>query len=264
MAASALKCLRSRVRVEYTGRFDRFVCQNMPVSARILLKYFLLSASLLSFSRSPAIAQSVSLVNPFESEIEALQARLIDPPARPIVFYGSSSIRLWNTLPQDLPDYAVLNCGFGGSRLADCLYFAPRVVLPLKPSAVVIYAGDNDLATGAGPEQVFDSFRQLFFLLRASSPELPIAFVSVKPCPARFKYVHNIERFNQLVDDFLGTQSDTDYIDIFSDLLGPDHQPVVSLFRSDQIHLSQAGYQILRRDISEYLHDEFPKRLSVK
>jgi lysophospholipase L1-like esterase len=66
------------------------------------------------------------------------------------------------------------------------------------------------------------------------------------------------------VDDFLGTQSNTDYIDIFSDLLGPDHQPIGSLFRSDQIHLSQAGYRILRRDISEYLHDEFPKKLTAQ
>jgi len=28
--------------------------------------------------------------------------------------------------------------------------------------------------------------------------------------------------------------------------------------------LSQAGYQILRRDISEYLHDEFPKKLTAQ
>jgi lysophospholipase L1-like esterase len=237
--------------------------QDMPGSARTSAKCFLLSAAL-AFMAPGANAQSFPTANPFEPEIEALQAKLIDPPPRPIVFYGSSSIRLWSTLSQDLPDYAVLNCGFGGSRLTDCLYFAPRVIAPLKPSAVVIYAGDNDLATGATPEQVFDSFRQLFFALRMSSPDMPIAFVSVKPCPARFRYIHNIERFNQLVDAFLGTQSNTDYIDIFSDLLGPDHQPILSLFRSDQIHLSQAGYQIMRRDISEYLHDEFPKKLTAQ
>jgi lysophospholipase L1-like esterase len=236
----------------------------MPGSAQTLTKCFFASVCLFGFLAPWANAQSVPMSNPFEPEIQALKAKLVDPPPRPIVFYGSSSIRLWSTLSQDLPDYAVLNCGFGGSRLTDCLYFAPRVITPLKPSAVVIYAGDNDLATGAAPEQVFDSFRQLFFALRTTSPELPIAFVSVKPCPARFKYIQNIERFNHLVDDFLGTQPDTDYIDIFSDLLGPDHQPIVSLFRSDQIHLSQAGYQILRRDISEYLHDEFPKKLTAQ
>ena len=236
----------------------------MPVLVQKFVTLLLLSFTLLNFATLHALAQSTPSTNPFESEIEALQAKLTDPPPRPIVFYGSSSIRLWNTLSQDLPNYPVLNCGFGGSRLTDCLYFAPRVIAPLKPSAVVIYAGDNDLATGAAPEQVFDSFRRLFFALRTSSPDLPIAFVSVKPCPARFNYIQNIERFNHLVDDFLGTQSNTDYIDIFSDLLGPDHQPIVSLFRGDRIHLSQAGYQIFKRDISEYLHDEFPKKLTAQ
>jgi lysophospholipase L1-like esterase len=235
----------------------------MPVLTRTLIKGLVAISYLLGLSPVLANAQS-DRTNPFESEIEALKAKLTNPPARPIVFYGSSSIRLWSTLSQDLPDYSVLNCGFGGSRLMDCLYYAPRVITPLKPSAVVIYAGDNDLATGAAPEKVFDSFRQLFFALRAPSPDLPIAFISVKPCPARFKYIHNIERFNQLVDNFLETQPDADYIDIFSDLLGPDHQPIGSLFRNDQIHLSQAGYQILRRDISEYLHDEFPKNLTAQ
>jgi lysophospholipase L1-like esterase len=238
------------------------VLKDMPIRVRTLVKCFLLGAySLIGFR---VTAQSVPATNPFEHEIEAMQTKLIDPPARPIVFYGSSSIRLWSTLPRDIPDYPVLNCGFGGSRLTDCLYFAPRIVTPLKPSAVVIYAGDNDLATGAAPEQVFDSFRQLFSALRTSSPNLPIAFVSVKPCPARFKYVHNIERFNHLVDNFLETQPNTDYIDIYSDLLGPDHQPIGSLFRSDQIHLSQAGYEIFKRDISEYLHDQFPKKLTAQ
>src|SRR4051812_27373795 len=186
----------------------------MLVPTRPLAKRFFLSACLLVLLPAFANAQSTAVSNPFEREIEALQAKLVDPPPRPIVFYGSSSIRLWNTLSQDLPDYAVLNCGFGGSRLTDCLFFAPRGITPLKPLAVIIYAGDNDLASGAAPEQVFDSFRRLFSALRTSSPELPIAFISVKPCPARFKYIRNIERFNHLVDDFLGTQPDADYIDI--------------------------------------------------
>src|SRR5215831_19235890 len=48
---------------------------------------------------SPAAAPQAS-PNPFEPEIKALEARLSDPPLNPIVFYGSSSIRLWKTLQQ--------------------------------------------------------------------------------------------------------------------------------------------------------------------
>src|SRR5208337_3077981 len=41
---------------------------------------------------------------------------LVDPP--PVAFYGSSSIRLWETLQEDFPGIGVVNLGFGGSSLA--------------------------------------------------------------------------------------------------------------------------------------------------
>src|SRR6478752_8528625 len=128
-----------------------------------------------------AISPSPIPANPFESEVTSLEARLLQTPvaSSPIVFYGSSSIRLWKSLQQDFSGYAVLNIGFGGSRLTDCVRYANRIVLPRKPSAIVIYAGDNDLAGGAPPEKVFKSFQQLFAIFRGYSPSIPIAFVSV-------------------------------------------------------------------------------------
>src|SRR6202795_2155435 len=135
--------------------------------------------------------------NPFESEVSALEGRLSQSPiaSSPVVFYGSSSIRLWKSLQQDFSGYAVLNCGFGGSRLTDCVRYANRLVIPRKPSAIVIYAGDNDLAGGTPPEKVFQSFTQLFTIFRTYSPSIPIAFVSVKVTPARLIFLENILKF---------------------------------------------------------------------
>lgn len=207
---------------------------------------------------TPALPTAVlqASPNPFEPEIKALEAKLSDPPSNPIVFYGSSSIRLWKTLQQDFPGYQVLNCGFGGSRLTDCVKFAPRLVLRLKPAAVIIYAGDNDLALGTAPEKVFNSFQQLFRILRSDLPNVPIAFLSVKPSPARMKYFKNIRRFNEMVDIYLEHKPDTEYIDVCSNMLGPDEQPITSFFVGDQIHLSSAGYQILRKDVGDFLRQE--------
>jgi lysophospholipase L1-like esterase len=204
--------------------------------------------------------------NPFESEVTALEAKLSQSPisSSPIVFYGSSSIRLWKSLQQDFSGYAVLNCGFGGSRLTDCVRYASRLVLRRKPSAIVIYAGDNDLASGAPPEKVFQSFQQLFGIFRTYSPSIPIAFVSVKPSPARQMFLENILRFNRLVDEFLATQPETEYIDVCSDMLGHDRKPIQSLFVSDQIHLSPAGYQILRKEIGEFLSQDCPRSAALR
>jgi hypothetical protein len=49
-----------------------------------------------------------------------------------------------------------------------------RLVLRLKPVAVVIYAGDDDLAQGALPDQAFASFRELYAASRGYSKQMPI------------------------------------------------------------------------------------------
>src|SRR5580692_465022 len=190
-----------------------------------------------------AVAPSPVPANPFESEVTSLEAKLLQSPiaSSPIVFYGSSSIRLWKSLQQDFSGYAVLNCGFGGSRLTDCVRYANRLVLPRKPSAIVIYAGDNDLAGGAPPDRVFQSFKQLFVIFRTYSPSIPIAFVSVKPSPARMVFLENILRFNQLVEDFLNTEDDTKYCDDCSDILGKPIYPILALLVCAQSRLILDG-----------------------
>lgn len=179
--------------------------------------------------------------------------------ANPVVFYGSSSIRLWKSLQQDFSGYSVLNCGFGGSRLTDCIRYANRLVIPQKPAAIVIYAGDNDLAAGIPPKTAFQSFQRLFWIFRTYSSSIPIAFVSVKPIPARYQYLENIFKFNKLVEDYLEAEPETEYIDVCSDMLGPNQKPNPALFVPDQIHLNQAGYQILRRNIRGFLAEELSK-----
>jgi lysophospholipase L1-like esterase len=205
---------------------------------------------------TPPLASHAPSVGPFEQEVTSLENRRIQLSQRPIIFYGSSSIRRWKTLSQDFIGYPVVNCGFGGARLSDCLRYVSRLVLRLKPAAVVLYAGENDLAQGALPDQAFASFRDLYRALRASSEQMPIACISVKPSPARIRYLDNILRFNQMVKAFLQNQPATKYIDIYTAMLGPDQKPNPALFVQDQIHLSGLGYQMLRRDVSAFLLSE--------
>src|SRR5262245_52424410 len=83
----------------------------------------------------------------FADEIAAFEAadRAQPPAERPIVFVGSSSIRLWDTLAADMAPLPVLNRGFGGSQLAHVVHFADRAVLRYRPRGVVLYCGGNDL-----------------------------------------------------------------------------------------------------------------------
>jgi len=138
---------------------------------------------------APDIASHAPPIGRFDQEVTSLENRRIEFSQRPIIFYGSSSIRLWKTLSQDFIGYPVVNCGFGGSRLTDCVRYVSRLVLRLKPAAVVVYAGDNDLAQGDLPDQAFASFRDLYNALRGYSEQMPIAYISVKPSPARIRYI---------------------------------------------------------------------------
>ena len=73
------------------------------------------------------------------------------PASNAIVFVGSSSIRLWTTLDQDFPGVTTINRGFGGSELADSVFYADRIVIPYHPRMVVLFAGTNDLWAGKPP-----------------------------------------------------------------------------------------------------------------
>src|ERR1700761_3657151 len=103
----------------------------------------------------------------YETEVQDLERNLanIRLPDGPAVFDGSSSIRMWTDLAHDLCNNRAVNVGFGGSTLAACVHFFDRLVRPIDPASLVVYAGDNDLGDGRTPEDVLASFRQLAALV---------------------------------------------------------------------------------------------------
>ena len=64
----------------------------------------------------------------FEPELREFDAA--EAPSNAVVFYGSSSLRLWDDLAERFPGRTVVNRGFGGSTLAECIDLLPRVVFP--------------------------------------------------------------------------------------------------------------------------------------
>src|SRR3546814_474814 len=88
------------------------------------------------------------------------------PPAHPVVFTGSSSVRMWTTLAEDFPRLPVLNRGFGGSQLRDATWYADEVAIRYRPRQVVLYAGDNDIDAGRPPRQVLADFRAFVARIR--------------------------------------------------------------------------------------------------
>lgn len=161
-----------------------------------------------------------------------------------VVFVGSSSIRMWTTLARDFPGVALVNRGYGGSRVYDSVRYAERIVVPYQPRAVVFYAGDNDLNDGRTPRQVRDDFAAFVRKVQAAAPQARIAFVSIKPSPSRAALLPQVREANALVRDFARGVRKVDYLDVFTPMLGADGAPREELFLDDRLHMNRAGYEI--------------------
>ena len=178
--------------------------------------------------------------------------RLHPPEKGGVLFIGSSSIRMWESLTQDFPDVKVFNRGFGGSEIADSTYFAGRIIVPYRPRMIVLYAGDNDLANGRSPDRVSDEFKEFVGRVRKELPSVKIAFVSIKPSPARWSLVKQMQSANDKIRSYIGTQKGLVYIDVFAPMLR-DGEVRKELFGGDGLHMNQAGYKLWTSVVRPYL-----------
>ncbi|MGH8713277.1 MAG: SGNH/GDSL hydrolase family protein [Casimicrobiaceae bacterium] len=176
------------------------------------------------------------------------------PPPEGVLFVGSSSIRLWDALETDfaaLP--VVIKRGFGGSTLSDCVHYLDRLVIRYRPRTVLVYAGDNDLAEGRTPNDVLRQFDAFVQGVHKVLPATRIAFISIKPSPAREALLPAVRRANALVAQFAAGHSGVDYIDVYTPMLTSDGRPRAELFRRDALHLNAAGYALWKSVISRYV-----------
>lgn len=194
----------------------------------------------------------------WEKTIQAFEQKDAEnpPPKGEIVFVGSSSIRMWKT-DQDFPGLTVINRGFGGSQTADSVEFAHRIVLPYEPRIVVLYAGDNDIAAGKAPEEVFEDTKAFFQLVHEALPKTRIAYVAIKPSILRWNLVDKMRAANLLIREYTETDNRLEFVDIDKPMLGEDGKPREELFIQDGLHLSRAGYDLWNSVIRPYLiHDD--------
>ncbi len=164
------------------------------------------------------------------------------------IFYGSSSIRLWDNLYEDFKAFSPVNLGFGGSTLEACVYFFNRIVSPVKTAQkLVIYAGDNDLGDGKTPEEVVAFFKQLEALIDEYFPTAHSYFISIKPSIARWNIDDHIRQTNDYIKNESQLNSHMTFVDIYDAMLTTEGQPNLDYFDEDGLHLSNEGYAVWKQ-----------------
>jgi len=194
---------------------------------------------------------------PFYSEIQQFKTQdsIHFPPKHAILFLGSSSFRKWEDVQKYFPGYKIINRGFGGSTIPDAIYYADKIAFPYEPKQVVIYEGDNDLASSdkITADSVLNRFEKLFSLIRENLPNTSIAFVSIKPSPGREKLMPEMQETNSLIKKFLKDKKNSAFIDVYHKMLNKDGTPNKSLFIEDELHMNAKGYAIWQKSIRPYL-----------
>ena len=194
---------------------------------------------------------------PFWDEIQAFKKAdsLNPPPAHPIVFTGSSSFRKWTNVKEAFPGYPIINRGFGGSTFPDVIRYVNEVVIKYNPRQVVLYCGDNDLASSdtVTAEMVFRRFTTLYTLIRSKLPKTDILYVSIKPSPSRERLMPRMEEANKLIASYLHNQKHAAFVDIYHAMLTPEGKPIDGIWEADKLHMTAKGYDIWQKIVAPYL-----------
>jgi lysophospholipase L1-like esterase len=176
------------------------------------------------------------------------------PPATgAVVFIGSSSIRMWESLAKDFPEIAVINRGFGGSELADSVFYADQIVLPYHPKAIVLYAGENDINAGKTPETVAADFKAFRNKVHHALPSTRIYYLSMKFSPSRAKFKASMERANELIAADCAQAKNCTFVDVNTPMLDANGDPRPELFLKDMLHMRPAGYAIWKNVLTPLL-----------
>lgn len=218
-----------------TGNWDRLR------RVKKIALFFILVPGLLACQRQP---QPVSY--PFEENIQIFEQadQKSFPPSDAVLFIGSSSIRLWKTLEEDMAPLAVINRGFGGSQAHHVLHFMDRIVIPYQPRAIVFYEGDNDIAAGKGAQQFIDECRIFADRVQRRLPGTPIFFLSIKPSFSRLQFEDQRREANKLLQELCDADERLFYIDVSTAMFDESGHLRDDIFLNDQLHLNTKGYEL--------------------
>jgi lysophospholipase L1-like esterase len=208
----------------------------------------------------PAAAAPVD--EPFGATIRAFEKAdaKAAPPKGAVLFIGSSSIGMWSTLKRDFRKHEVIKRGFGGSVIAQSTMYTPRIVWPYEPRLIVLYAGDNDLASGLSSEQVLADFQAFVARVREKLPATAVAFIAIKPSPSRANLKAKALKANALIRGWIEENSADGlrYIDVWTAMTDAQGNARAELFGPDKLHMNPRGYALWTRLVAPHLHATLP------
>ena len=176
-----------------------------------------------------------------------------------IVFMGNSITEDWKSLsPNFFLDNNYVNRGIGGETSSQMLLRFRSDVINLKPSAVVILAGINDIAENQGPISIPDIARNIFFMSQlASENNIKVILCSVLPAydfPWRpgLNPKDKVISLNDLIQKHAQEKS-FEYVDYFSSMVD-ERKGLIKEYGNDEVHPNLEGYRVMESIIQKSIN----------
>ena len=182
-----------------------------------------------------------------------------------ILFIGSSSIRKWDSIKEDLNPYKPIKRGYGGAHYYDLIHFTKRLVSPHKVKAIAIFVanditGEKEGINDLSPKEVLNLAKFVVKQIRKTHKKTPIFFIETTPTSSRWKVWNKISKANGLIKDFTSKNKNMFYIDTRTFYIKSNGMPNDEFFIADKLHLNNKGYKLWGKIIK----DSFDKNLILK
>lgn len=171
-------------------------------------------------------------------------------------FVGSSSMHRWTSLGEDMAPWVAHNRGIDNATFADVLPRFANSGRDGRPVAIILYAGENDIANGVPVRTVVRNLAQFLDLRSRIMPDVPVLILSMKPSPKRWSSFRSQQLYNAAAQRLIPHAPLAYYGDITTPLLKGGK--LGDNYRLDGVHMSPAGYDIWARVVRQRLGEILP------
>ena len=167
-----------------------------------------------------------------------------------IVFIGDSITEFWRVLnPEYFAAKPYINRGISGQTTPQILIRFRADVIALKPAAVVILAGINDIAGNTGPSTLEMIANNIFSMAElAKANQIKVILCTVLPA-YDFSWKPNqnpaekVVALNKMIKKYADANGIL-YLDYFS-VMADEHNGLKTAYSEDGVHPNKLGYQIM-------------------
>ena len=162
-----------------------------------------------------------------------------------VLFLGSSSINLWDTIYEDFAPLKLIRRSYGGATLRDMIYNYNTIAKGYTPKSILLYV-ENDLGNhkeGVNAVKCFDLFRIFIDKLKKDYPNTPLIVVSLKPSQHKADQLKDQLLVNALLEENATAQGYT-YVDITKVMYDEAGNLRTDIFKEDNLHMNAEGYKL--------------------